>query len=332
MKYDDLNKLRTEEYCRSLNDKDFLIKVGRSLQYLEQENYEDTGLPFIFVFGLPRSGTVLLNKILARGFDCGYVNNFIARFWLSPIVGTELFRILYGNSRQISLEPADIATTCDISDVHEFGYFWRHWLKIKKLEDGIIDKSDEIDWRGLRNKLLGIQQSFSKPLIMKNVFGIPYIKKLEQMFKNVLFVYIEREAADVAISLEKVRKKIYGHNKHWIGTVPIEYFQIKDLEPVEQIAKQVYYLQKYYREILVNEATKYIVINYQDLCYNPNICLNQINNAYNLFYEKYFKIKRRYLDVNRLNYKKYSNRTREKFNRIFEVLQNEGQGNSDSPA
>jgi hypothetical protein len=51
----------------------------------------------VFVLGVPRSGTTLTSQLLAYCLDAGYVNNAAARFWLAPVHGIRLARLIAGD-------------------------------------------------------------------------------------------------------------------------------------------------------------------------------------------------------------------------------------------
>src|SRR4051812_14091764 len=98
---------------------DQIVALNARLPY-EPRDYPDC-FGNIFIYGLQRSGTTLTSQVVARATDLGYVNNLIARFWISPAHGVYLSRHL-GIDRNIDFQSAHGATE-GISNVHEFGYF-----------------------------------------------------------------------------------------------------------------------------------------------------------------------------------------------------------------
>ena len=137
-KFNKLNKLRKTDYYKNEDEEAFLEKVNYVLQKEEWASYKDVSLkyPNIFVFGLPRSGTTIMSQFLIYAFRLGYINNFMARFWLAPLTGIKLSKKILGENQNTTFT-SDYAKTMNLFDIHEFGYFWRYWLKITSINDAI---------------------------------------------------------------------------------------------------------------------------------------------------------------------------------------------------
>lgn len=292
-KLHDLNKLRKPNYQKSVSDESFLLNINKCLQKEEEKTYTDhpNKHPFLFVYGLPRSGTTLLAQFVCSVFRTGYISNFAARFWLAPITGIRLSSILCGDYFTTDYQ-STYAATKNMIDIHEFGYFWRYWLKKEKIEDYFDHRKTEkiIEWNKLRLILLNIQHEFGRPTCMKNLFGSFHIEKFAGILQNCLFIQIERNPLDIALSILEARKKYYSDVNTWWSIIPQEYPKLKDLPYMEQIAGQVYYLEKYYEEQYKALGTKNIIkIQYESLCTDPeNVisrickhCLNHFNYSLN---------------------------------------------------
>jgi hypothetical protein len=277
----EFNRKRKNQYKKNLKDEEFLKEVNEVLREREEQNYERANIehPFVFVFGLPRSGTTLLSQLLAYSLNIGYVNNFIARFWLAPVTGIRLFRILYGDVRSRNFQ-SDYATTQDLTGIHEFGYFWRHWLNKEKISDitDLENKRQEINWDGLKTILANMQREFGKGICCKNIFGSYHMSDLVELLNNVLFVYIERDPLDVALSILEARKKYYDDLNLWWSYAPPEYNQIKDLPYQEQIGGQIYYLKRFYDKESRKLPNHVMRVKYGEVCKNPQNILDQVRN------------------------------------------------------
>jgi len=277
-----LNKLRKAYYQKSTSDEDFLERINNILQKDEEKNYlqESPNYPFIFVFGLPRSGTTMMSQLLIKSFDLGYINNFMARFWLAPATGIKLSKIILGDKQETELE-SDFATTKNIYDLHEFGYFWRYWLNIHSTNDAIQIQNREAktDWHQLQVVLANMQREFNKTMCMKNIFGAYHIPMLTKLLPQTVWVYIERDPLDVAISILNARKKFFKDLNLWWSTVPPEYPRLKGLNYIEQIAGQVYYLLKFYNEQLNKINSRHIFkVKYKDLCNDPSYYMQEFQD------------------------------------------------------
>ncbi len=275
----DLNLRRRREHLKSPADENFLLDLNLYLREREIQLYGDypESYPILFVLGVPRSGTTLLAQLIAHSFDIGYINNFIARFWLAPVTGIRLSKILF--TEKHTDYQSRYATTGHITDLHAFGYFWRHWFRAETLTDfaRAQERAAEIDWPGLRRTLLNIQHEFDRPLVFKNLFGGYYIERLLRLLGKAVFVYIERDPVDSAISILKARREYYDDPNLWWSTVPPEYEWLKDRPYMEQIAGQVYYLRRLYRQqISAVGQERVISLTYRELCASPAGILRRI--------------------------------------------------------
>lgn len=264
---------RKGHYSKPKEEEDFLSQLNEHLAEKEQSYYKDYEIefPFIFVFGLPRSGTTLITQVIAHCFKVGYINNFVARFYRAPIQGIRLSKIFFGNEKHSSFK-SDYAKTSHFTDIHEFGYYWRYWLK-KETFTGVTqaDKIEkDIDWKGLRRSLANIQAEFKQPMVFKNIFGSYHITKLNDLLKKVIFIYITRDPLDSAISILDARRKYYKDPNTWWSYMPVEYEQLRNLDYWQQIAGQVFFLKKYYDKHISNPLVKNILtISYEELSKNP---------------------------------------------------------------
>ncbi|HGY55693.1 MAG TPA: hypothetical protein ENK44_08335 [Caldithrix abyssi] len=287
----DFYKKRHGGYIKKEDDERFLQELNRTLQKAEQAGYRDLPIehPYIFVFGLPRSGTTLITQLIAHAFDIGYINNFMARFYLAPLHGIRLSQIVLGENRETNFT-SDYARTKLLTDIHEFGYFWRYWLKKEEIR-GITQADqieNEIDWDGLKITLANMQQAFGKGMVFKNIFGSYHTEQLNRVLQKVIWVYIRRDPLDSAISILEARRKYYDDLNTWWSYMPVEYEKIKNLDYWRQIAGQVYYLRRYYNRIS-SSLPNVITIEYKELTANPGAVLAAINRKAGDWYDYSFK-------------------------------------------
>lgn len=280
--FEQLNKQRTEKYRKSAQEESFLEGMNRVLEKKEKQEYEELEIdyPLIFVIGLPRSGTTLLTQIIAHGFKIGYINNITARFWSAPLHGLKLSDTLIGKDQTPEFT-SEYGATSSLSDIHEFGYFWRKWLKKEGFESITQAQKYEpqIDWQGLKTVLANLQAYSKSGFIFKNIYGSYHIEKLDQVLQKTLWIYVERNSLDVAISNLNARKKFYDNPGTWWSYIPPEYDKIKDLGAYPQIAGQLHYLKKfYYKELnhLSKTTENGLFVNYEELCSNPAGFLNTV--------------------------------------------------------
>jgi LPS sulfotransferase NodH len=279
-RFDHLYDRRTGVFSKDASDEEFLVGLNQYLEPRELELYGDYDVahPFLFVVGLPRSGTTLLSQLLAYCLDVGYITNVAARFWRAPLHGIRLSQLIMGESSVPSFE-SQYARTQGPLDIHEFGYFWRYWLKKHTFEDVVEarERESEMDWVGLRRTLANIQHVFGKPFVGKNMLGAYHMPRLRDTLRMVVYVYIERDPLDVALSILDARRKYYSDPDSWWSYVPLEYPLLKDRDHWGQIAGQVHYLTRFYerafREVGLGNVVR---VSYEQLCADPESVLEAV--------------------------------------------------------
>lgn len=319
-KLSDYNKQRKSTHYKDEEGEDYLLHINKLLQQDEVAGYKDREeeYPSIFVFGLPRSGTTFMTQLLAHSFDLGYINNFMARFWLAPVTGIRLSKQIFGE-KAISTFDSSYAATSDVLDIHEFGYFWRNWLRKDRISDILNSKENEghIDWEALKKVILNMHHAFGKGWICKNIFGAYHLERFTNLLKKSLFIYIERDPVDNAISILDARKKFYDDTGLWWSTIPMEYHDIKDLPVEEQVAAQVHHLRKYYQQELADlDPGRYLKVSYEEVCSNPAGIVEQIRAHVRTHFD--IELMMREQDVLEFKTRTYADRQQER--KHFSVL------------
>lgn len=241
----------------------------------------------IFIIGLQRSGTTLLYQTMAKYFRIGYPNNLIARFWMNPCVGIRLSQSIMGTSKAISFR-SEFGNTYDITDPHEFGHFWKHWMRRGPDDrDALSNKElNTVDWDGLRSILSAMGRCFRTPVVYKQLMLGFQAHRLSLEIPDARFIYIQRPLWEVACSTLKVRRQRYRSNTVWFGLKPPNYASLINLSPFEQIAEQV----KTSHTCILQQVSKIsseriCSISFQDLCQNPMEQLIRIRNQFELEFD-----------------------------------------------
>jgi hypothetical protein len=234
---------------------DFLERLNLTLLEFEEKirpddiAFKNIKHPFLFVIGAPRTGTTVLTQVIAFLYQFGYINNVAARFWYTPLTGLNLSRSLLGKEPAPSFKSSH-ARTGALSDIHEYGKFWMCHLGFPSSQDvDWIDLDDECR-RVTYQALASIQSFFDRPVVMKGIFPAYCQKSINDMLgENAVWINIERNLIDTCLSVWKARN-MKGRNK-WFGW----YIPKSDRGPLfdmsidEQIAFQVLYFRKVYREM-----------------------------------------------------------------------------------
>lgn len=289
MKLSELNQKRNNDYRKDEKTESFVERFNHELKPLNSDLLQvpDSELLQIFVVGNPRSGTTITTQLISQGLEVGYINNLAARFWLTPMVGLEFSKAVFGDKRESSFT-SEFATTTSLLDIHEFGYFWREHLNLQSTED-IIERdfsSNRIDWGNLRSVLLNMQAHFNRPMVFKNIFGAYNMVEFTKRMPRTLWVYVSRDPFDNAMGILRARKKFYDNPETWWSTIPMEYHTLKEEDVYTQVAGQTYYLDKFYTEQMNELDTKNTFhIHYPDLCSSPGTFISRLRDHINKHFD-----------------------------------------------
>ena len=280
--FEELYERRTGTYAKDAEGESFLRALNERLEPRERALYRDLAIeaPFLFVLGLPRSATTLTSQLLAYCLDTGYVDNVAARFWLAPVHGIRLSRELLGDARPQARFESDYARTFDLHGIHEFGYFWRRWLKKESFADvaHARELEDEIDWEGLRLTLANMQDALGgRAVAAKNILASYHLPRLRQTLGKVVYVYVERDPLDAAVSILDARRKYYEDPRTWWSYTPPEVEELLELDEWGQVAGQVHYLQRLYEQSLPEAGLDVVVrTTYEEIAERPRGLLEAV--------------------------------------------------------
>ena len=264
-----------------MNDIDFLNAINSSLLDLENNLFKEKNedYPNIFILGLPRSGTTLLAQVLFNNLDIKCTNNLMSKFWETPLIGLKLSELILKN--KYSDYKSTYGKAKNISDPHEFSWFWHKHLKIYDIEAyNPALASEEIDWIFFKNVLVNFNHISKKIFIHKPLELIGYhLECFYKLFEKGIFIYIDRPLNEIACSLVDARLNYYGNINTWWGSYPpIEiYKKVKNKNFDKQISAQVFYLKKMYQEkFKLIDKKRLINVTYSDLCKNPQLIIDKV--------------------------------------------------------
>jgi LPS sulfotransferase NodH len=240
-------------------------------------------LPLIYVVGPPRSGTTLLSQLIARCLPVGYINNLIARFWLRPSVGIYLSKSFFTEESrsEIPLHSAH-GTTNGIFSPHEFGYFWRQWLRLDEASTHHLPAEHlmRLDKQGLKDAIeKEILAPFHGPVALKNVICGFQASFLTELHPCSLFIYVERDLYSTAASILKVRKERFGNYNVWWSLKPSTYPFPEGMDAAEQVVHQVLDCKKEFKTALNRPGVRTIFTTYDTLISKPLNVLSEISKA-----------------------------------------------------
>lgn len=307
---------------RNYKVKDTIVDLNNSLIDLEKEiitRNENFDIPPVFIIGAPRSGTTLVNQIVASAFNIAYIDNISAKFWEAPSVGLTLSnQIVPFKKRKLESFTSSFGFTEEAIGPHEFGYFWQKWFNFDVLHELTKEQLNEINKQDLKNQVHAMCSSVKLPVLFKNTASLTFqVDYLYELFPNALFIFCFREPLYNAQSLAQSRIKYYGNMEEWFSVKPLNYQKIKTKRVAEQVVSQLYScnqkIEKLIKKLKKKHTKQYIVIKYIDLCHNPN---QIIRNIADMFDQSEMKIQHKKFSLNPL----YSTNKQKTDNDFFSEL------------
>lgn len=275
--------IRTAQFKRNNSLEGFLNEINNDLWHSEKKLLEnkEPEFPLIFIVGAHRSGSTLLMQWLANLGSIAYPTNLMSRFYTAPIMASKIQLLLTDERYNFRNEIIDFNSSIDFSSKNgktqgalapnEFWYFWRKFLPFKELDFLPTEELyKKVDIDTIKAELSGITKVFQKPFALKAMILNYNIEFLDSLFKRAIFIHVKRDPLTNIASALQARERQMGSIDEWYSFKFPEYFQLKELSPYEQVAGQIFYINKAVEEGLETVAEhKKLTINYEEFCHNP---------------------------------------------------------------
>lgn len=231
--------------------------------------------PVLFVAGAPRSGTTLLAQALIGYFELGFVDNLAARFWRAPLTGVTLSRSVFGADRDLPAR-SEYGRTAG-ADIHGFHFFWMEKLALEWVEDLFEDPAERgVDWRDVAGWVSGMQEASGGGFLFKGYYPAYFMPQVCALDPACVFVCIERDPIDQALSVHEARKTEMGNAEAWWSMQPPSYYDLVGALPERQILGQILGLNAHFRALAAQAPSRCVFVRYGELCENPEAELLRI--------------------------------------------------------
>ena len=274
---------RQEVFKRNDRLEDLLNELNLALGGAEtrMDLPREPHFPVLFVVGAPRSGTTLLMQWLAATGLFAVPTNLLSRFYGAPYLGGRIQRLLTDpafNYKDELGDPAEhvvayeshIGKTKGMLQPNEFWYFWRRFIPNVDPEWIPPEQEARIDHIGFRAGVAAIEAAFDRPFATKGIILQYNLAALKRIFPRALFIHTYRHPFFNIQSLLKARQQYFGEERTWFSVKPKEYPTLKDLDPVAQVAGQVYYTQVGIEAELAGMPQNALSIAHEDFCADPS--------------------------------------------------------------
>lgn len=236
--------------------------------------------PVLCLISVPRCGSTLFMQWLAGTGCFTYPTNLLSRFYGAPYVGALIQQLLTDARYNFNDEILDFNTpggfesrlgkTRGALGPNEFWYFWRRFFPcdgLERLDETSFAKEVAGEFAA---ELAAVEAVLDKPWALKCMhltFNLPY---LSGILPSAVFVHLKRHPFYAMQSIWRGRLDYFGDLRQWWSTKPPEYAFLKDLDPWEQIAGQVYFTERGIEAGVASiDPRRRITVEYESFCRNP---------------------------------------------------------------
>jgi len=163
----------------------------------------------------------------------------------------------------------------------EAGGFWARFFEL----NSYIQPEDvgNTDIATLQKTVACVQNIFGgAPFVNKNVKHLLRIAALAQIFPDSVFLIVERQISDVALSLLRARYKNSNNPEDWFSVRPTNYDALRKLSILEQVANQCKSLaEKMEKDLSELPGPRVMRIRYEDFCEHPEALIERVSAAIN---------------------------------------------------
>ncbi|NVJ60356.1 MAG: sulfotransferase [Gammaproteobacteria bacterium] len=294
------NNQKLATFKKNLLLEELLSDINASTELAEQYYFKDESInlnqPVVMIVGPPRSGSTLLLQLLAHsGLFC-YPTNFLSRFYRSIGLGCRVQDMIFNpefdyrgellSSSSGVIEPfqSEFGKSKGPLAPNVFWYFWYTHFNFGQTHFLSKQQWQKSSLKRFNNELAILQNYHNTPVVLKAMVLNWNLVELSKLSNNIVFLFTQREPVDNCESILTARRKIYKDESTWWSFKPPEYEAIKNLEDNnEQIAAQWLSIDKAcrYAQHQLPEA-RYKVINYQELCREPEKQIREALMHFNL--------------------------------------------------
>lgn len=255
-----------------------LQRLNSALSGAVSQQNASPQLPIIFVIGAPRSGTTLMLQWLTSLGCFAYASNLASRFYSNPYVGGLAHRALLEEpeSRVLKTEltanfQSVLGKTTGPHAPNEFWHFWRECFHIHGNDVSAINKDLLVENKLFEKGLAGLEEAFERPLALKGLILNWHLAELASLLPSSHFIFVSRNTADNAYSLYQAREKFFSTASEWYSFQYPGYAALKNLEPEEQVVRQVQDNNAAISDGLRHLATERVTtISYEAFCDDPS--------------------------------------------------------------
>jgi len=227
----------------------------------------------IFVLALPRSGSTVTYQSVCHGLAVNYLSNLWNIFYQLPLLGGWL------SSKNAQFHNSNFVSQHGFIDgldgPAEGLRFWSWWLDcgLSDLDCSTLSEEKLDNRTRYLRQVLAVLSSKCKPFATAYLGHSLLPDRVDHAFPGAILIRLKREPVSNALSLLKSRRL---SRSGWFSVKPRECDGLQDLTEHEQVAAQVYWLNRRLDDAACSH--KMFIIHYEDLCENPEREIERIRH------------------------------------------------------
>lgn len=260
----------------------FVRKIGRAIRgcdlgilravesFVVRNCRDEMEMPLLAVCGSPRSGHTLTYQLITQGLRVFVVDNFQYLFYRTPLIGYALSKIFCRT--YLSNYKSTGGYVKGLNGPQQGVLVWNYWCDM--YEDERHPQPDPARLRKFGRLLNRLYALDGRPFCASWVGHALYFQQLENIFRRNIIIRTRRDLLSTALSITKYTQNRRGEYGVYGTSVRPRECQdgsvMAQLSPYEQIARQVYFIN---RRMDDQAATgRYAVFDseYSDLCNDPH--------------------------------------------------------------
>ena len=247
------------------------IPIIKGLESYIVNDSNEKDVSSIFIIGPPRTGSTMLFQILLSAYKFSYITNLSSLFYTTPVLITAIFNTIFPNYRAVDKYSSRLGYVNGLWAPSEAGQLYRYWFE---------KQVDSPDWNAhVKKSIKHISQTMEGPFLFKNLNVSIKINNIEKILPNSLYIFIRRNPLYVAQSIILMRRRMYQDISRWWSVKPPDYDDLKNLDPFEQIVRQIKSIEDCIQQNIANKKSNNIIeIWYEDLCSNWQGALTAIQS------------------------------------------------------
>jgi len=257
---------------------EFLSPVYRSFWKKKIRNFGSLPLKYqpSFIVGTPRCGSTILYQILSNALDVLYIDNIVCLFYKNLSLGFWLSEKLFkGKSHNCFKSIHGSTVEFSLHGPSECWHFWYRWLPADRDFVDFTDFDNSIV-KEIKEEISAVINCYNKPLLFKNLNMGQRLRLISRVFPNARIIFLKREPIYVAQSILQAKRQIGIKDNEFWSVKPPNVKILKNLNPYEQIVKQIYYIEKQIiQDSRLFKKDNFLVVHYRELCKAPTRILQQ---------------------------------------------------------